>query len=218
MLLRSREDRIFRKYLALGHQIVRDGSLGREYESTQPRVLVVLKEPNDEEGGFAESGGDIRDFGRKYDERIPTWRTLALWSALIQNPCVKLIELEAEVSDPERRRQHLRRLAVVNLKKTSGRSTSRLSEIRRAAVHHRSLLQEQFKLYKPDVTITANVLAIVADLMDQRPEEANAKRFAYFRDENLGTCIDFYHPQQRRYQKEEILHYLRRDLKYHRIV
>jgi hypothetical protein len=213
--LREIENSVFRKYKSLGITIIPDGALGDQYEFARRRLLVILKEPNDADQSWAASGGDIRDFGKssKYD-RPATWNNLARWSALVDNPQLKFEQID--VTHPEKRCEHLRRIAVVNLKKTPGKSTSRYLEIKQNAEQHRDLLLEQLSLYKPDVTITGNVFGIVMGLLgktQQRDEEC----FSYFKDEALGVCIDFYHPQQRSYPNEFIFDLLKHELHHHKL-
>jgi hypothetical protein len=213
LTLRECENRIFQKYKTSGTTIIPDGALGKEYEYARRRLLVILKEPNDPDGSWAASGGDIRDFGvsGKYD-RPATWNNLARWSALVDNP--KLSIEEIDVADPDKRCEHLRRIAVVNLKKTSGQSTSRYLEIKQNADQHRSLLLEQLRLYRPDVTITGNVFSIVRDLLGETQQREDDKCFFYFKNETLGVCIDFYHPQPR-FSNKSLFSRLKSELQYH---
>jgi hypothetical protein len=212
MTLREREDHIFQKYRGLGCKIIPDGALGIDYETAHRRLLVILKEPNDANGKFCEEGGDIRDFGKKYD-RPATWNNLARWSALVDDPSLNINQID--VSETEKRLNHLRRIAVVNLKKTPGKSTAHYREIKAIAEQHAELLREQFRLYKPDVTIAGGVFSIVRELMGRTEQRDPPNCFSYFEDEDLGVCIDFYHPQQRTYSKEDLFKFLRCQLTYH---
>ena len=218
MSLRERENRIFRKY---PKPIVRDGALGKEYESARRRVLVILKEPNDPDGGWAASGGDSRDFGIKGKPHpISTWKALASWSALIDDPSLSFEQINEEVTTHEKRVEHLRRIAVVNLKKTSGKSTSRHSEIRSYAEQHWALLRDQFRLYKPHLTIAGNVFPIVKEQMDIAAQQVaiqqvGEERFSFFKHPDFGVFVDFWHPNQRSRSHREILNQLKRVLRYH---
>ena len=94
-------------------------------------------------------------------------------------------------------------------------STSHYAEIKRYADQHADLLREQFRVYKPHVTITGSVLSIVSDLMGMEVPRGQGECFAYFKDKVLGVCLDFYHPQQRMYSKETTFSLLKRELRYH---
>jgi len=215
MTLRQREDSIFDKYRALGESIIPDGALGKEYETAHRRILVILKEPHDTEGGFAKSGGDIRDFGVKHN-RGATWNNLARWSALANNPSLTMTEID--VSDLTKRREHLRRIAVVNLKKIGGRATAVMSEIKGYAEQHWSLLQQQFDLYKPHATIAGGTFEILAELRGSIVIPQKGERFPFFEDKDFGICINFYHPQPRgRPTNQNLFEYLKQQLVYHRL-
>jgi hypothetical protein len=214
MNLRQREDRIFERYRALGESIIPDGALGAEYQTAHRRILVILKEPHDTEGGFARSGGDIRDFGVKHN-RTATWNNLARWSALANNP--RLTMTEIDVSDLTKRREHLRRISVVNLKKAGGCATAVMSEIKGYAEQHWNLLKQQFGLYKPHATIAGGTFEILAELRGSTVIPREGERFPFFEDQDLGICIDFYHPQQRGFTNQRLFEYLRQQLICHRL-
>src|ERR1017187_92351 len=91
-----------------------------------------------------------------------TWFAGALW---LNNPDLTLAEID--VADSEVRQRHLRRIAVMNLKKRPGRATSVMKDIRSYAEQHWILLQEQLQLYRPYVTIAGGVFPILRDLMDR---------------------------------------------------
>ena len=214
MTLRERENQIFDKYRARGEQIIRDGALGEEFEAARPRVLVILKEPNDPDGSWAVVHGDIRNFGRQYN-RPATWNNLGRWSALANDARLTLDEIDVTIKD--NLQKHLRRIAVVNLKKSGGGSLAVRKKIREYAAEHWSLLQEQFKLYKPDLTITGGVFDIVRDLFRARECRDNGKCFAYFKHPDLGVCFDFYHPQPR-LTNSYLFDCLKKQLDYHRLI
>ena len=55
---------------------------------------------------------------------------------------------EMETDNEQRRLRELKKIAAVNLKKTSGGHTSNNGEIYRAAVDHHDIIKEQIDLYK----------------------------------------------------------------------
>ena len=214
MKLRHREDRIFDKYRARGEQIVRDGAITEEFEASGTRLLVILKEPNDTTGNWVKSNGDMRSFGAS-GGRAATWNNLARWSALYANAPLQFNEVD--VSTRESRVPHLRRIAVVNLKKTPGGSRANLAVIEEYAIRHRELLDEQLKLYRPDLSLAAGTFEILVKLRGKEqcvnPKKGNC--FRYFADDDLGLCIDFYHPQQRKFTNQRLFEFLRHQLRCH---
>jgi hypothetical protein len=214
MTLRERENRIFRRYRSMGEQIISDGAMSPEYESAQARLLVILKEANDPDGSWASSGGDLRSYGR-WGGRPATWKNLALWSALIEDPRIELFDID--VSDRAKRVKHLTRIAVVNLKKVPGGARSDLRVIRNYALEHRTLLEQQLMLYKPHLTLAGGTFDVLKVLREKPEITDQGKCFRYFLDPDLGICVDFYHPQQRKLSRGCVFEYLRQQLVYHKL-
>jgi hypothetical protein len=216
MTLREREDQIFDKYRyrTRGEPFIPDGAISEEYETSHTRLLVILKEPNDPTGNWARSGGDIRDFGA-WGGRGATWRNLARWSALLDYPFLSMDEID--VSDQEKCAKHLRRIAVVNLKKIAGGRTADMRIIREYAEKYWNLLEEQFKLYRPTLTIAGGVFEILVALRGSNEVLQEGLRFPYFEDQDLGVCISFYHPQPRyRQSNRGLFDYLKQQLDHHK--
>jgi hypothetical protein len=215
MTLREREDRIFDKYRcrAMGEPFIPDGAISETYVATCTRLLVILKEPNDSTGKWSKSGGDLRNFFAG-GGRGATSKNLSRWSALYDNPLLSMEEID--VSNQDKRVTHLRRIAVINLKKIAGGNTAQMREIRHYAEKYWDLLEEQFKLYRPNLTIAGGVFDILVALRSAKVVPQEELRFPYFCDQDLGICIDFYHPQPRFRQNNQILFdYLKLQFNYH---
>ena len=73
-----------------------------------------------------------------------------------------------------------------------------------------------FSVYKPDVTIAGGVFDIVRELSGKVKQEGPPNCFPYFKDEDLGICIDFYHRQQTTHSKKKLFGFLKDELAYHR--
>jgi len=142
---------------------------------------------------------------------------LARWSALYDNPLLSMEEIDA--SDRKKRVEHLCRIAVVNLKKIAGGSTAQPKEIWEYAEKYWDLLEEQFKLYRPNLTIAGGVFDILVALRGSNVVPKEGTRFPYFEDQDLGVCIDFYHPQPRfRLKNQKLFEYLKQQLSYHQLL
>jgi hypothetical protein len=194
--LEALEDRLFAEWKARREGVVRDGAVdpGR-YVQSDPRVLLVLKEVNDNDGG----GWDLRHFLQR-GGRGQTWNTVARWmkgmAALDQDlPWDEVSEVDAGT-----RRRQLRRLCVMNLKKTPGGASSDANEIRRAAEMNSDLLNRQFRLYDPDIVICGGTNEIFSDVIDaiDRDKQAQTRRSIWYNEFAPGKhLIAFYHPQAR---------------------
>ena len=210
--IKTQENEIFAHYPSGS---VPDGA-GDDYLKQPFRLLVVLKEPNDLGGKWAKGGGDLRDFGTKYD-RPRTWDNLARWAALVTDPSLKYEDIK--VRDLETKRQYLRRLSVVNLKKEPGGPTSRPGVIKKHALKNWPLLEKQFRLYKPHLTLACGTFGILKEILEpidrKRPELCAPADLSYFRDPTLGLVLDFWHPQQRKLSHAELFSILKKNVTYH---
>jgi uracil-DNA glycosylase len=105
---------------------------------------------------------------------------------------------------------------VVNLKKIAGGSTAQPKEIREYAEKYWDLLEKQFKLYRPKLTIAGGVFDTLVALRGSSVVPQEGLRFPYFEDQDLGLCISFYHPQPRfRQRNQSLFDYLKQQLNYH---
>ena len=92
--LNERENALFEEWEhnlgQQGESFVRDGAVcGETYQSTTPRLLFLLKEVNDPEGG----NWDLREFLREGGQG-PTWNNVTRWTRGI----LALPELLAPIS------------------------------------------------------------------------------------------------------------------------
>lgn len=106
----------------------------------------------------------------------------------------------------------------MNLKKIPGGRTANPREIESYAEEHRRLLEEQFRLYKPDITLAGGTFDILVGLRGVPVIRDKDKCFPYFHDHDLGVCIDFYHPQQRHFTNACLYEFLKKQLTYHGLI
>ncbi len=152
------EDRLFKAW-ACGYELfVPDGAVDAdEYARSRVKLLFVLKEVNDPGGG----GWDLRQFLRD-GGRGPTWNTVTRWVESIQRlPCL-VPWSELSTVDNDRRKQALRKIAVVNLKKEPGGGSAEDDQLRAALQRDRKFISDQLSLYAPDYVICCGTL--VTDL------------------------------------------------------
>ena len=99
----------------------------------------------------------------------------------------------------QRRLRELKKIAAVNLKKTSGGHTSNNGEIYRAAVDHHDIIKEQIDLYKADFIICCGTEYAFMDACYKDREvdwEMTSRGIWYFRD-GKSVVISFSHPEAR---------------------
>lgn len=101
-----------------------------------------------------------------------------------------------ETDNEQRRLRELKKIAAVNLKKTSGGRTSNNGEIYRAAVDHHDIIKKQIDLYKADFIICCGTEYVFMDACynDREVEwKMTSRGIWYFRD-GKSVVISFSHP------------------------
>lgn len=139
--------------------VYRDGILCEEdFEAQSVRVLSLAKEVH---GG---GGGDMREawlgnfWKSKKDQ--PFENALSKWAYGILNNFPSLKEM-----DDEKRFAAFKSIAIVNVKKTGGGSTSRDKVITEFARQWRNELQRQIEIIGPDVIVSGNVPRYALDAL-----------------------------------------------------
>ena len=128
------------------NRFIRDGVVDpRQYVRAEKKLVLVLKEAADWGGR-----GDLREFLR-CGGQWKTWNNVTRWVEGILDD-LPWNEIDAHI-DNERRKRALRRVAVVNLKKSYGAGTANDRLIREAARADRDFIRKQLALYEPDLVI-----------------------------------------------------------------
>lgn len=162
--IREREDELFAEWRSSRTGFVADGVVDEvAYLSSSPRVLFILKEVNDPEGGE----WDLRTFMRE-GGRVATWSNLARWTDGLRSLDVDRSWSELSEVDAERRVNSLRSIAAMNLKKTPGGTVNVKADLYQIATEDRVHLNRQFAMYDADIVICCgpDVAEIVHRLID----------------------------------------------------
>lgn len=193
MGIKSKEEEIFKKMRKLNPDTVIDGVVDEtQFSDARYKIVYILKEVN---GG---KKWDLREFlynrGRKQ-----TWNNIARWTEGILN-------LENEISwdilksnNELRRCKELKKIAVVNLKKTSGGHTSNENEIYREAFNYGDIVKQQINLYKPDFIICCGTKKAFVDVCYKNVSVEWKMTFRgvwYFYYDDC-VVISFSHPEAR---------------------
>ncbi len=199
--LTEQEELLFAEWAAGRPGFIRDGAVdaGR-YLASEYKLLYLLKEVN---GG---SDWDLRDFLRE-GGRKQTWDNVARWTLGIQNLGRELTWAELDRITQERRREALRSICAVNVKKTSGTFAADSKLVAKAAQEDAAFLKRQIGLYKPDIVICCGTERNYwHDVMKSKPQwKSTARGIWYFREEGGPVVVAFMHPAAR--AKDCLLYY-----------
>ena len=212
--LTDRENELFKEWSEeLGDGLfVKDGAVDPDaHESCRVKLLFVLKEVNDPEGG----GWDLRKF-LKGGGRASTWNNVARWVEGIEAVVEGGVNRwnDQKITE-EQRKKWLWRIVVVNLKKTPGGGSTDLDELRKAACRDRDRLEQQLSLYSPDYVIMCG--SRVADLLVGAESKSKGiyahdeeawlctARGIWYREIDATPFIWYWHPQA--HVPAKLLHY-----------
>lgn len=167
-----------------------------EKQSNQPRILFVLKEawhkkPIEE---------PIYDLTIDLKENGPwgLWHRIAEWTRGIiltaqgeYAPYCRLSKDEAN--------SYLRKIAVINVKKSHGESSSKYDDIMRFAEEDADLLYEQIKMINPDIIVCGYTFDFLNKILERNGEqiidktkENHCDNWHYKWKDRI--VLDYYHP------------------------
>lgn len=206
MSIVKREEAIFNEWRKRWPKLVSDGVVDEEaYLASQPRLLFLLKEVNDEGGG----GWSLCEFLRK-GARAQTWDNITRWVMGIRALPSDLRWMEdLENIDESVRTDTLHSIAVMNLKKSPGGYVTENKKFRQVAVGDREFIRHQIDLYDAHLLICCG--SVVGDTLEEIYgsdviEWQITRRGTYYSNWPGGnSLIYFSHPEAR--VTPSILHY-----------
>jgi len=206
MSISQQEESLFTQWRQLCPDLVTDGVIDeRLYMVSNPKILLIIKEVNDKGGG----NWDLREFVRN-GGRPQTWENVTRWLIGIRRLSEDIRWKELEKITELQRRDELKSIAVMNLKKSPGGHTTIPEQLHSAAARDRELLAEQFSIYSPDLIIccgtdASNALhAQVRQVQSPRWQQTR-RGIWYHKMSNGAAVISYAHPEAR--VADSILYY-----------
>lgn len=199
--LRIEEDKLLNDWASHVDGFIRDGVVdSRAYLASDVKLLFLLKEVN---GG---KNWDLREF-LKSGGRASTWDNITRWTIGIRRLDENIPWSQIEHINDSCRIEVLRSIAAVNVKKTSGRDTSKDSQIIEAARSDHEMLRKQIDLYAPDIVICGGTSYPYGRYIygSQPAWETTTRGILYFREASGRIVIDYSHPEAR--TKDCLLYY-----------
>jgi hypothetical protein len=193
MSLRAMEEELFAEWRAKRPGFVADGVVAEDaYLQSEQKLLFILKEVNDPDGG----DWDLREYLRN-GGRSQTWNNITRWVEGIRRPSDDIPWSDLAEIDEERRRETLRSIAAVNLKKTPGGHTTDSPVLAKIAEQDKALLKRQLMLYDPDLIVccgTSDTFHWLVSLEDE-PQWKCTRRGVWFHEHKPGKYVVAYsHP------------------------
>ncbi|PIC86116.1 hypothetical protein CSV72_09880 [Sporosarcina sp. P20a] len=163
------------------------------YESCETKVLYLLKEVNDEKQN---GNWSLVYFIRKQIEELKFYRTmviLGLWSSSMQQgfPSYNSILERKEKNIAE----GLSSLAITNLKKSGGKGSSNMADVKSYAIVSKELWIKEIELINPDIVLCCGTFSIVREILDFQTEVCESG--ALYGDAFGTRFVEFTHPMYR---------------------
>ena len=182
------------------NKFIPDGIVNRELwnDTEHKKILYVLKE------AYVGKNEDAYDLAKWLREDHPDrriWNRVARWTYGIQNTSVNEIARYIPDVDEnvELREQLFEQIAVINLKKSNGGSTSVIEEVAAYAQADREEIIRELQLIDPDIVICGSTFWILYQIVfgkEPLKGEAACDNWYYYLnlDGKERLYIDYYHP------------------------
>jgi len=201
MSIRDRENELFEKWSANRQRFVKDGVVDeKSYLNSSAKIMLVLKEVNDPGGG----NWDLREFIRE-GARSQTWDNITRWIYGIRNINKDIEWKEVQEISEERRKEYLKSICAINLKKSPGGHTTNNNVLSQVANKDKVFLNEQFSIYNsdlPDLIICCG--SVVSELFhnliefSEKPNWKMTKRGIWYYEYQINKyVIEYSHPETR---------------------
>lgn len=126
-----------------------------EWVNTDPKILFILKEAYHSEGYSQNEHYDLADDLKSNGPWNGIWNNISNWIYAILNTTTHYLADYKDVYEMTKESSNnlLRKAAVINIKKSNGKSTSNDEELKRYANSDKELLKRQIELISPDVIV-----------------------------------------------------------------
>ena len=196
----EKQEALFQTWRRENPKIVSDGIVDEQaYLSSPVKTLYLLKEVNGGENwdlcGFLAEGG-----------RPQTWDNITRWTMGIHQLDRVIPWSELQDITAERRKEILKKICVVNVKKTSGGHTAEADKLLRAVQGNRSRLREQLAIYEPDLIVCCGTESLYfAQIYQYAPKWEMTSRGIWYVRERGKIVLSYPHPEAR--VKDCLLYY-----------
>lgn len=179
------------------------------HDAGKPRILFLLKEAyhsSDDETQRRTSGNMIYDLAHELKEYGPwgnIWTRVAEWAKGISDiwadygkPTSSVVMPEYEALNKEQCNEWLRRIAVVNVKKSAGVPETDMEELAGYSEYDcEELYREIYEVIKPDIIICGNTFSELRAINPRLRDVAASDAWRY--DDEGVLTVDYYHPSIR---------------------
>jgi len=198
MGIHEKEERLFDEWSPKREGFVKDGVVDEEsYESSERKLMFVLKEVNSPGGG----NWDLREYVHG-GARPQTWNNIARWAHGIKNIKNEINWKEIREITDEQRKEQLKSICTINLKKSPGGHTTDNKALEDIAKEDKEFLNRQFEIYHPDLVICCGSVVrwLFHELVEfqEKPDwKMTTRGIRYHEFQEMKYIIEYSHPEAR---------------------
>lgn len=215
MGIREKEEQLFEEWKRHRSPFVPDGAVSEnDYQTSIPKIAFILKEVN------SYKPYDLRKFLRKSDY-WQTWNNVTRWVHGIRRlPIIDERSFCRRITK-DFRRETLKSIVAMNLKKSPGGSSTDLQALKAVAKEDAPYIKRQYAIYDPDITICGgdNTAEIFKEVVGHKMEWQKTKSIGAQGDEiwwykrndekeKPKVVVSYWHPAQRRRRAKDLLYIL----------
>ncbi len=216
MVIREELQELYSSYKSLNpsEHFVPCGVVSEEaYEASCPKLVCVLKEPNDPD---QHPGWRIDTFLEKQVKKGSSgqsiyrmWQVVGIWSYAIHNGFPRY----GDINTVQISAQGLNCIGMTNLKKSGGGGTSNYHDILEYAKKTVPLWKSELEIMGPDIILCCGTFRIVTDLigLQRRQTKAGLLYSVWKRDDGDSLLLQIYHPASR-FRKDMLYAFLKEAL------
>jgi len=196
MTLESQLLDLFRPHL--GPNFFPDGPVdSKKYSETNPKIVYLLKEVNSTPNEHWDLREMLQEWLAEYEETGELYRTWKQASYFMYGMLHQFPPFQEVISKPKTElADALRSIAVINVKKTSGKSTADYDQVREHALHQDALWKKQIDIINPDFVVCGGTFDIAHESYAYPTRETTPSGMDYFFTDR-SIVLDFYHPLAR---------------------
>ncbi len=125
------------------------------------------------------------------------WRRIALWTCGLLNTTKETICPYTNKLSDEEYKEILKHIAVMNIKKSNGKSSSNYDELKAYASVDKNEIKKEFELIDPDIVVCGGCFLTLYSIAFERSDSEEKSENWYYYREVFGKkrlFLDFYHP------------------------
>lgn len=178
---------------------IRDGIVDEKTwnNNNHKKIVFVLKEAYTTQNNWS-----LTDWVLNSKPSKPIWRRIIEWTYGIQNTDFNNIPKYASQIYEKNKDLLFQQIALVNLKKSGGKSSSINEEIKGYAIEDKLELKKQLEIISPDIIVCGSTFNTLNHIYDDKicPKDSYCDNRFYYTNIISGKdtlVIDYYHPSNR---------------------